>query len=127
MNASYSHTRTNGERPPSNQSARQEQLGVRCLAQGHFDTPRAGGGGTGNQGLQAGPSARKSRIKADQCPELLKNRGAPDDLAVVEQSLMQADRDAPEDLRMDYFTLRFTGYLTGSPGTSSPGTSSLAQ
>ena len=24
------------------QVARQEQLGVRCLAQGHFDTPRAG-------------------------------------------------------------------------------------
>ena len=40
---SFTHSHTNGNWLPWRyQPARKEQLGVRCLAQGHFDTPRVG-------------------------------------------------------------------------------------
>ena len=40
---SHTHSHTNGDWLHARyQPARQEQLGVRCLAQGHFDTPRVG-------------------------------------------------------------------------------------
>ena len=45
---SFTHSRTHTNTPTvigchaRYQTARQEQLGVRCLAQGHFNTPRVG-------------------------------------------------------------------------------------
>ena len=86
----FTHTFTHQRRLSWYRPARQEQLGVRCLAQGHFDTPRVG---SNRQPSDCQTTALTSWATSPQEPD-----SEPDSeldlLQVVCSNLQQIDRNA---------------------------------